>query len=77
MPPWDERGPKVNDPVTRTLMHAATGIAWTQQSYGEVPVDVVVPVAAYGAGVLGALAAATGLLLRREKGIATPLRGAE
>ncbi len=70
MPPWGERGPKVDDPVTRTLLHAATGIAWNQQSYGEVPVDVVVPVAAYGAGVLGALAAATGLLLRRSKGVA-------
>lgn len=70
MPPWGERGPKVDDPTTRTLLHAATGIAWNQQSYGEVPVDVVVPVASYGAGVLGALAAATGLLLRRDKGIA-------
>ncbi|MGI9595538.1 MAG: CoA transferase [Acidimicrobiales bacterium] len=70
MPPWGERGPKVDDPFTRTIMHAATGVAWNQQSYGEVPVDVVVPVAAYGAGVLGALAAATGLLLRRDRGIA-------
>ncbi len=70
MPPWGERGPKVNDPFSRSIMHAATGIAWNQQSYGEVPVDVVVPIAAYGTGVLGALAAATGLLLRREKGIA-------
>ncbi|MFT7599482.1 MAG: crotonobetainyl-CoA:carnitine CoA-transferase CaiB-like acyl-CoA transferase [Acidimicrobiales bacterium] len=70
MPPWGERGPKVDDPVTRTLLHAATGIAWNQQSYGEVPIDVVVPLAAYGAGVLGALAAATGLFLRREKAVA-------
>ncbi len=70
MPPWGERGPKVNDPVSRTLLHAATGIAWNQQSYGEAPIDIVVPIAEYGAGVLGALAAATGLLLRRERGIA-------
>jgi crotonobetainyl-CoA:carnitine CoA-transferase CaiB-like acyl-CoA transferase len=70
MPPWGERGPKVHDPVSRTLLHAATGIAWNQQSYGEVPVDIVIPIAEYGAGVLGALAAATGLLLRRDKGIA-------
>ncbi len=70
MPPWGEHGPKVHDPVSRTLLHAATGIAWNQQSYGEVPVDVVVPVAAYGTGVLAALAAATGLLVRRERGVA-------
>ncbi len=70
MPPWGERGPKVGDPSDRLLLHAATGIAWNQQSYGEVPVDVVVPVAAYGAGVLGALAAATGLLVRRRRGVA-------
>lgn len=70
MPPWGERGPKVNDPFSRSLMHAATGVAWNQQSYGETPIDVVVPIVAYGTGVLGALAAATGLLLRRRNGIA-------
>jgi crotonobetainyl-CoA:carnitine CoA-transferase CaiB-like acyl-CoA transferase len=31
---------------------------------GEVPVDVIVPIASYGAGVLGALAASAGLLVR-------------
>jgi crotonobetainyl-CoA:carnitine CoA-transferase CaiB-like acyl-CoA transferase len=70
MPPWGERGPKVDDPTSRTLLHAATGIAWNQQSYAEVPVDVVVPVASYGAGVLGALAAAAGLLVRRTRNVA-------
>ncbi len=70
MPPWGERGPRVHDPVTPSLLHAATGVAWNQQSYGEVPVDIVVPIAAYGTGVLGALAAATGLLVRRERGVA-------
>ncbi len=70
MPPWGEQGPKVDDPSTRTLLHAATGIAWNQQSYAEVPVDVVVPVASYGAAVLGALAAVSGLLVRRDRGAA-------
>lgn len=70
MTPWGERGPKVDDPSTRTLLHAATGIAWNQQSYAEVPVDVIVPVASYGAAVLGALAAVSGLLARRERGAA-------
>ncbi|MCP3911974.1 MAG: hypothetical protein GY713_13575, partial [Actinomycetia bacterium] len=68
MPPWGERGPKVDDPVTSSLLHAATGVAWNQQSYAEVPVDLVVPVAEYGTGVLGALAAASALLLRATTG---------
>ncbi len=70
MPPWGEHGPKVDDPATPALVHAATGIAWNQQSYGEVPVDVVIPIAAYGTGVLGALAAVTGLVHRATSGLA-------
>lgn len=70
MPPWGENGPMVNDQATPALVHAATGIAWNQQSYAEVPVDVIVPIAAYGTGVLGALGAATGLVHRRITGIA-------
>jgi crotonobetainyl-CoA:carnitine CoA-transferase CaiB-like acyl-CoA transferase len=70
MPPWGERGPKVDDATSSTILHAATGIAWNQQSYAEVPIDVVVPVAEYGTGVLGALAAAAGLLARARTGAA-------
>ena len=70
MPPWGERGPKVEDATSTAILHAATGIAWNQQSYGDVPVDVVVPVAEYGTGVLGALAAASGLLARARTGAA-------
>jgi len=69
-PPWGERGPKRNDPWTPALLHAATGIAWNQQSYAEVPVDLVVPIVGYGTGVLGALAAAAGLLVRAQRGAA-------
>jgi crotonobetainyl-CoA:carnitine CoA-transferase CaiB-like acyl-CoA transferase len=68
MPPWGERGPMVDAPTSRSLLHAATGIAWNQQSYAEVPVDVVVPIASYGTGVLGALAATAGLLVRTQRG---------
>ncbi|MEM7337571.1 MAG: CoA transferase [Actinomycetota bacterium] len=67
MPPWGERGPLVDAPFSRQLLHAATGIAWGQQSYAEVPVDVVVPLASYAAGVLGALAAVSGLHVRRSR----------
>lgn len=70
MPPWGEHGPKVDDAATPALVHAATGIAWNQQSYAEVPVDVVIPIAAYGTGVLGALAAVTGLVHRATTGLA-------
>ncbi|MEL7155919.1 MAG: CoA transferase [Actinomycetota bacterium] len=70
MPPWGERGPLVDAPSSNRLLHAATGIAWNQQSYAEVPVDVVVPIAAYGTGVLGAMAAAAGLLARQRRGAA-------
>lgn len=70
MPPWGERGPMVDAPSSAALLHAATGIAWNQQSYAEVPVSVVVPIAHYGTGVLGALAAAAGLLVRAERGAA-------
>ncbi|MGF1599671.1 MAG: CoA transferase [Acidimicrobiales bacterium] len=70
MPPWGERGAGVDDPFSTSLLHAATGIAWNQQSYGEVPVDIVVPVAEYGTGVLGALAAAAGLVARDRRGAA-------
>ncbi len=70
MPPWGEHGPKVDDPATPALVHAATGIAWNQQSYAEVPVDVVIPIVAYGTGVLGALAAVTGLVHRATTGLA-------
>ncbi len=69
-PPWGERGPKRDDPWSPALLHAATGIAWNQQSYAEVPVDLVVPIVGYGTGVLGALAAAAGLLVRAQRGAA-------
>ena len=70
MPPWGERGPMIDAPTSRAILHAATGIAWNQQSYGEVPIDLVVPIAAYGTGVLGALAASAGLLVRAQRGAA-------
>ena len=70
MPPWGERGPKRDDPHSPALLHAATGIAWNQQSYAEVPVELVVPMVSYGTGVLGALAAAAGLLVRAQRHVA-------
>ncbi len=70
MPPWGERGPLVHAPTSRALLHAATGIAWNQQSYAETPIDMIVPVAAYGTGVLGAIAIGAGLLARLRSGAA-------
>jgi len=70
MPPWGERGPMVAAPATPDLVAAATGIFWNQQSYGEVPVHLVVPVVAYGTGVLGALACAAALFARARDAVA-------
>lgn len=72
MPPWGERGPMVGRAATTGLLHAATGIAWNQQSYAEVPVRIVVPIAEYATGVLGALAAAAGLVGRGRPGSPAP-----
>ena len=70
MPPWGERGPAVGDPATPDLVAAAAGIFWNQQSYTEAPVQLVVPVVAYGTAALGALALAAGLLARERDGVA-------
>ena len=70
MPPWGERGPCVADPATPDLVAAAAGIFWNQQSYTEAPVQVVVPVVAYGTATLGALALAAGLFARERDGVA-------
>ena len=68
MPPWGERGPKVHDPATPDLLAAACGIMWNQQSYGEVPVQLVLPLVAYGTGALGALAISAGVFARERTG---------
>ena len=70
MPPWGERGPYVTDPATPDLVAAAAGIFWNQQSYTEAPVQLVVPVVAYGTATLGALALAAGLFARERDGVA-------
>ncbi|MFN0089478.1 MAG: CoA transferase [Acidimicrobiales bacterium] len=77
MPPWGERGPYRDRPATPDLIHAATGIMWQQCSYADVPVHVVLPVASYGAGVLGALAAASGLYARLAHGSAPTYEASE
>ncbi len=70
MAPWGERGPWVDHPATDARVAAATGIGWNQASYTEGPVDVVVPLASYGAGLLGSLAGAAGLFARLRQGSA-------
>ncbi|MDG2114544.1 MAG: CoA transferase, partial [Actinomycetota bacterium] len=67
---WGERGPWVDRPATDGMVAAATGIAWNQVSYTVGPVDVVLPLPSYGAGLLGALAIAAGLYARETQGAA-------
>jgi len=70
VPPWGERGPAVDDPVSPSLLAAACGMAWNQQSYTEGPVHLVLPLVPYATAPLAAMAAAAGLLLRSRTGAA-------
>ena len=66
-PVW---GTGVQPPGSAAAVPAVTGIGWNQISYTEGPVDLVLPVAAYGAGMLGAVAIAAGLYARLANGSA-------
>ncbi|MFT7649878.1 MAG: crotonobetainyl-CoA:carnitine CoA-transferase CaiB-like acyl-CoA transferase [Candidatus Poriferisodalaceae bacterium] len=70
MTAWGEDGPWTSRPPSSAAVAAATGIAWNQISYTEGPVHLALPVASYGAGLLGALAIAAGLYARAERGVA-------
>lgn len=69
-PTWGDRGPYATRAGTPSQVAAVTGIGWNQISYSEGPVELVVPLASYGAGMLGAMAAAAGLYARRAHGAA-------
>ncbi len=69
-PTWGDRGPYATRVGTPSQVAAVTGIGWNQISYSEGPVELVVPLASYGAGMLGAMAAAAGLYARRAHGSA-------
>lgn len=63
-PTWGSFGPMADLPGSPAQVAAMTGIAWNQVSWSEGPVHVVLPLASYGAGMLGALAIAAGLYAR-------------
>ncbi|WP_419946180.1 CoA transferase [Candidatus Poriferisodalis sp.] len=69
-PTWGDRGPYATRAGTPSQIAAVTGIGWNQISYSEGPVELVVPLASYGAGMLAAMAAAAGLYARRAHGAA-------
>ena len=69
-PTWGDEGPYATRSGTPSQVAAVTGIGWNQISYSEGPVEVVVPLASYGAGMLAAMAAAAGLYARRAHGAA-------
>ncbi len=69
-PPWGERGSLVHHPATPSLLAAACGMAWNQQSYTEGPVHLVLPLVPYATAALAANAAAAGLLARQRYGVA-------
>lgn len=70
LPPWGERGPLVHHAATPSLLAAACGMAWNQQSYTEGPVHLVLPLVPYATAALAANAAAAGLLIRQRCGVA-------
>ena len=70
VPPWGERGAAVEDYASPSLLAAACGMAWNQQSYTEGPIHLVLPLVSYATGPLAAMAAAAGLLLRERTGAA-------
>jgi crotonobetainyl-CoA:carnitine CoA-transferase CaiB-like acyl-CoA transferase len=67
-PTWGDRGPYATRAGTPSQVAAVTGIGWNQISYSEGPVELVVPLASYGAGMLAAMAAAAGLYARQAHG---------
>ena len=69
-PTWGSQGPMANRRGSAAQVAAMTGIAWNQVSWSEGPVHVVLPLASYGAGMLGALAIAAGLYAREAHGFA-------
>lgn len=69
-PTWGDAGPYATRAGTPSQVAAVTGIGWNQISYSEGPVELVVPLASYGSGMLGAMAAAAGLYARRAHGAA-------
>lgn len=60
-------------PVESMLAEAESGIMWLQLGHREGPYCLASPVAALGAGVLGAISATCGLL-RRSRGVPVPWR---
>ena len=70
MPTWGSNGPLADQKGSWEQVAAATGISWNQVSWTEGPVHVVLPLASYGAGMLGALAIAAGLYAREVHGSA-------
>ena len=70
MPTWGSSGPLADQQGSWEQVAAATGISWNQVSWTEGPVHVVLPLASYGAGMLGALAIAAGLYAREVHGSA-------
>ncbi|MDA0351470.1 MAG: CoA transferase [Chloroflexi bacterium] len=69
MPPFGDAGPLADQPATPARLAAVSGIMAGQASYSGDPSYLVLPLASYAAGVLGAAAVAGGLYARERWGI--------
>jgi crotonobetainyl-CoA:carnitine CoA-transferase CaiB-like acyl-CoA transferase len=68
LPPYGGGGPMADERGDEALVAAYAGIAGSQWSGGEQPVDLVLPLAGYGAALLGAGAVAAALYERARSG---------
>lgn len=68
MPPYGSRGPLADVDADESIVAASSGLSGGQWSGSDQPVELVLPLAAYGAALLGAGAAAAALYERNRSG---------
>jgi len=68
MPPFGSRGPLAEEDAGESLVAAYSGLSGGQWSGSDQPVELVLPLAAYGAALLGAGAATAALYERARSG---------
>jgi crotonobetainyl-CoA:carnitine CoA-transferase CaiB-like acyl-CoA transferase len=69
MPPYGTTGFWSGLPPHHSLLSAVTGMAFRQGAYGDQPIHLVLPLAWYGQGVMGAAAIGAALLERSRSGL--------
>lgn len=68
MPPYGSRGPLAGADADEALVAAVAGLSGGQWSGSEQPVDLVLPIAGYGAALLGSAAVSAAMYERAHSG---------